>query len=188
MKTPSRPLRALLALFLILPLTGCPKAPPPPQDGAAPTSTHSGWQSTVRSVLDTLQWSLPVARLIVSQWDGHVSAAILRALATAKDTTLPGLQRALATYERQGGDTCAVRAATLALAYSLVSVSNTLAAAGWGTAEPIGLAIQSLSGLLDNVLAPCGATGTTRAFILVDAGALRPFPVMVRPPRDAGHE
>lgn len=193
-----RSLRHLVSIFLIA-LTlqvGC-IPPVPPSDGGVPVSSPSSWVDTARTVLSVLEWAIPAAKLIVSGFSSQsptTTAPILTAMDTVQRVTVPGFRRAVDAYVREGGDRCVARAAASALLASLIAVSDTSGAAGWGIAAPLSSALASLGGIVDVTAPVCvhdsGAVTPTADTMLRDARArlpvaLRPFPA-IYPPADAG--
>lgn len=184
-------------LFLALSL-GC-TPPTPPSDGGPPVSTPSSWTDTARTVLNVLSWAIPAAKLIVSSFSSGnptTTAPILNAMDTVQRVTLPGFQRAVDSYMREGGDRCQARAAAIALLASLLAISDTSGAAGWGLATPISSALSSLGGIIDATAPVCVldagflASASTADQTLAAARLrlppnLRPFPP-IAPPADAG--
>jgi hypothetical protein len=192
-----RPWTTALALALALSL-GC-TPPTPPSDGGVPVSTPSSWTDTARTVLNILAWAIPAAKLIVSTFSStapETTSPILSAMDTVQRVTVPGFQRALDSYLREGGDRCQARAAAVALLASLIAVSDTSGAAGWGVALPISAALGSLGGIIDATAPVCAldaglfASAPTADALLTAARLrlppnLRPFPP-IQPPADAG--
>lgn len=195
-------LRASLAAILVaalLSVQSCHPQPVPSDGGAS--STPASWTDTAHTVLDVLGWAIPAARLVIAAWTSTAPEAVtsvLNAVDIVSSTTLPGFSHALDAYEHAGGDRCAVRAAGNATVASLIAVTDTSGAAGWGLAAPIHTALSSLGAIVD-VLAPaCAGDGGLTAGVSADArinaalaarpATLRPF-AEIRPPvsADAGH-
>lgn len=181
------------AAVLAVSLLACGPRPVPPADGGVPVVTESSWTSTANTAFDILDWTVPAVRLVVSAWAPGAPAtttAILRALDIVHDTTLPGARRVVADYVARGGDRCAAKAAVVALTDSLLTVADTLAAAGWDLAPAIHTAIQHLGAVADALTPACVPDAGFTSFDSsiqrrLDARpnltTLRPFPA-IHPP------
>lgn len=181
------------AAVLAVSLLACGPRPVPPADGGVPVVTESSWTSTTSTALNILDWTIPAVRLVVSAWAPGAPAtttAILRAIDIVKDVTLPGAHRALDAYVQRGGDQCAAKGAVVGLTDSLLTVADTLAAAGWDLAPAIHTAIQHLGAVADALTPACVPDAGFSSFDSsiqrrLDARpnltTLRPFPA-IHPP------
>lgn len=145
---------ALLALCLsALCFTGCP-GPIAPVDGG-PAVTPTSWVSTARTVLLTLQWAIPAAKVVTNatlQDPGRTQVA--RALDAVTDSARD-LGAALDTYESRGGDQCVAHAAVGASHRALMVLATVLAANGIAIGNTIGGIIDALGSVIDGLVPAC---------------------------------
>jgi len=150
----------LLALVVVL-AAACRPAPVP--DDGAPAATPSGWTDTARTVLSTLSWAVPGAKLITDAILPEPARTIVGRALTAVGDAAEGLDVAVAAYEARGGDRCAAKAAVAGVRASLVAAAQTLADNGIALGRVLERVADSAAAVVDELVPACDADAGWRS-------------------------
>lgn len=150
------PLRALmLALSLILACIASQACGPRPQP-PAPAPTHvASWTDTARTVLSTLQWAVPGARLVTDVLVPEPARTIVGRALDGVAGAAGALGSALDAYDARGGDRCAAKAAVAGVRQALVSTAQVLADNGLALGVVLERVADSAAALVDELVPGC---------------------------------
>jgi len=151
--SPLRGIMLILALVLaVVASHGCTPRPPPPE---SPPVAVSAWTDTARTVLSTLRWAVPGAKLITDALVPEPARTIVgRALEGVAEAAAT-LDTALAAYEARGGDRCAAKAAVAGVRQALVSTAQTLADNGIALGVVLEHVADASAALVDELVPGC---------------------------------
>lgn len=141
-----------LVLALALLLAACTPRPPTPS-GA--TSTPSSWTDATRTVLGTLRWAVPAARVVCDLILPEPARTIVGRSLDAVADAAGRLEVALAAYEARGGDRCAAKASVAGVRSALVSAAQTLADHGVALGVVLERVVDSTAALVDELVPGC---------------------------------
>lgn len=151
----ARALAAVLCLALLVAITvgpvACHPQPPSPSD---PTQVSS-WTDTARTVLTTLRWAVPAAKLIVGATVSEPGRAIVLRSLDGVAEAADGLQGSLDAYEHAGGDRCAAKASVAGLSSSLVVLSRALADNGVALGSTLERVADAVGSIADALVPAC---------------------------------
>ena len=141
------------AVLLVASLApGCHPQPPAP-DGIA--VTPGSWTSTARTVLTTLRWAVPAARMVTNVLlDDPARSIVGRALDAVTDAA-GRLDTALGAYEARGGDRCAAKAAVAGVRSALVSTAQVLVDHGIALGVVLERVVDTAAALVDELVPGC---------------------------------
>lgn len=150
----------LLALAVVL-AAACRPAPVP--DDGSPAVTPSGWTDTARTVVSTVAWAVPGARLITDVILPEPARTIVGRALTAVGEAAEGLEVAIAAYEARGGDRCAAKAAVAGVRASLVAAAQSLADNGIALGRVLERVADSAAAVVDELVPACDADAGWRS-------------------------
>lgn len=146
------PLALLVAFCLAFAAPAC-RPSPVPDDG--PVSTPSAWTDTARTVLSTLRWAVPAAKVVVGALVADPGrAVVVRALDAVTDAA-GRLDAAVAAYDARGGDRCAAKAAVAGVRAALVSAAQVLADHGIALGVVLERVVDAAAALVDELVPGC---------------------------------
>jgi hypothetical protein len=142
--------RALVAVLCLACVTCHPQPPSP----STPVQV-STWTDTARTVLVTVRWSVPAAKVVVGAVVSEPGrSTVLRSLDGVAEAA-DGLQSSLDAYEHAGGDQCAAKAAVAGLSSAIVSLARTLADNGIALGSTLERVADSVGSIADALVPAC---------------------------------
>ena len=157
MHTIASRLRALLVVVCLLvacavTAQGCHPQPPSP---SGPVTTVSSWTDTARTVLTTVRWAVPAARIICNVTVPDSARPIVDRALDGVSQAADGLERALDAYEHRGGDRCAAKAAVAGVTASIETLAQVLASNGIALGNTIERIATAAGSIADELVPAC---------------------------------
>lgn len=152
-------LRALLVavcLAVVFAVTVGPAAcHPQPPSPSGPVTTVSSWTDTARTVLSTVRWAVPAARIICNVTVPDSARPIVDRALDGVSQAADGLERALDAYDHRGGDRCAAKAAVAGLTTAIESLAQVLASNGIALGNTIERIASAAGSIADELVPAC---------------------------------
>jgi len=141
---------AMLAVSMSAP--GCHPQPPSP---SGPVTTVSSWTDTARTVLSTVRWAVPAARIICNVTVPDSARPIVDRALDGVSQAADGIERALDAYDHRGGDRCAAKAAVAGLTTAIESLAQVLASQGIALGNTIERIASAAGSIADELVPAC---------------------------------
>lgn len=154
----ARAIAAVLIVAFCLAITAGPLAchPQPPSPSGPPTVVGS-WVSTTRTVLTTIRWAVPAAKVVIGAVVSDPGRSVVLRALDGLALAAEGLERSLDIYEARGGDRCAVRAGIGGVTSALVELSRVLAAEGVALGTTFERIADAVGSVADSLAPTCDA-------------------------------
>lgn len=149
----------VMALIISLAAPSCRVAPRP--DGQP--SYVSSWTDTAHTVLRTLSWAVPAARVLLEAVLPAAAQPVVGVALNVVVTAAGSLETALTAYEARGGDRCAAHAAVVGLHTAIVDLADILAQNGFAIGRIFGGVADSVASVVDTLLPSCEADAGWRS-------------------------
>lgn len=144
-----------LAVVLLVASTTAPGCHPQPPSPSGPVTTVSSWTDTARTVLTTVRWAVPAARVICDLTVPDAARPIVDRALDGVAQAADGLALALDAYEHRGGDRCAAKASVAGLTTAIESLAQVLASQGIALGTTIERIASAAGSIADELVPAC---------------------------------
>lgn len=142
---------AFCAAMLFAPVACLPPRPRP----NGPAVTPSSWVDTARTVVGTLRWAVPGARLITDAILPEPARTVVGRTLDVVGDAAGRLDTALSAYEARGGDRCAATAAVAGVRSALVGAAQALTDNGVALGVVLERVVDTAAALVDELVPGC---------------------------------